>query len=502
MFARIYNFFQYFRQSEKLQILFLCLLSTAIFSYQINRESLWLDEVYTYYASDTWESLTATIGWKEKNMWLYHILMYFWKFLGPGEAIMRLLSVIFGVCSVVAMYKLGKEIQGKLLGFIVGLFLSLNTHFLYYTQEARGYTLFVLFFILSSLYLVKHVKTNKAINRNLYVVFVIASFFTHLYTIIFVPFQAIFLLWHSRSKKKLISFIGTYLVIGLGLSPIVIAYIASTAGSVVTKSAGALSWIPMPGYDTIYKFYLSYSSTSHALFFINIILIIFVIVNFFVYKPPVLKKNANFLIYFLIMAFVPTLFLFVFSLFIKPLFIMRYLLFVLPAFLMVIALSLVSMKNKRIFYFVLFVMVVLNLNILRVYHDQVRKEQWREVTQLLNDKYKPGDSIIVFPESSILPLSYYDKVYNYSLNTEKIIIAFPKDLRKLSNEEIEKDLNVLLKQVGKSNGVWLITRAENLPISRVAKKDSIEKLLEEKYQNEIEENKFKYLKIHYFSQLK
>lgn len=110
-------------------------------------QSLWLDEAISYLAVKSfsfWEIITK-FSPGDVHPPLYYLLLKLWTNLfGYSEISLRLPSVIAGVVAVFVVIKIGQKLFNKRVGLLAGLFLALNPLAVYYSQEARMYSLAML----------------------------------------------------------------------------------------------------------------------------------------------------------------------------------------------------------------------------------------------------------------------------------------------------------------------------------------------------------------------
>ena len=102
----------------------------------------WYDEGLVGWAAR--QSFWETARWTAADV---HPPLYFWAvtvwrlFVGETEFALRLISVFFGVLSVVAVYKIGERVQGAPLGNLAALFFALSRFHIWWSQELRMYIL-------------------------------------------------------------------------------------------------------------------------------------------------------------------------------------------------------------------------------------------------------------------------------------------------------------------------------------------------------------------------
>ena len=112
--------------------------------------SLWRDEVSSVvFAKGSLGDLLTIIGRDRDavglaNMATYYLLLHFWLAVGETESRIRLLSVLFGVASVVPVYFIARRLGGWLAAGLAAAIFALIPYVIHYSQEARGYSLAML----------------------------------------------------------------------------------------------------------------------------------------------------------------------------------------------------------------------------------------------------------------------------------------------------------------------------------------------------------------------
>jgi uncharacterized membrane protein len=121
--------------------------------YGLNIQSLWLDELLTWSFS-TQEKLVdviKVIGEDSTHPPMYFGIIYLIvKHLGDSEVILRLPSAISGVISIIAVFFLAKRLYSEKEGIVSALLMAVLWCPIYYSQEARAYSILLLFIILST----------------------------------------------------------------------------------------------------------------------------------------------------------------------------------------------------------------------------------------------------------------------------------------------------------------------------------------------------------------
>jgi hypothetical protein len=126
-------------------LLFAIAILAALRFFKLDFQSPWVDEIYTLMdtnpAHSVWQSVHQAIV-NEGHPPLYFFVVTIWnKVLGSSTENVRYLSALLGVGSLVLIYRLGKDLSGKETGLLAALLLAANHSHIYYSQEARSYTL-------------------------------------------------------------------------------------------------------------------------------------------------------------------------------------------------------------------------------------------------------------------------------------------------------------------------------------------------------------------------
>ncbi len=106
-------------------------------------QSLWLDEATTALAAKMpLTDLFIKFLPGDFHPPFYYLLMHFWiKIFGYSEISLRIPSVIFGVATIYVVYLISKKLFDKKTGLISAILLATSGLSIYYSQEARMYSL-------------------------------------------------------------------------------------------------------------------------------------------------------------------------------------------------------------------------------------------------------------------------------------------------------------------------------------------------------------------------
>lgn len=94
---------------------------------------------------------------------LYYFLLHYWMLaFGESDVAVRFLSAIFGILGMPMGYLVGRDLFDKEVGLIGAFIIAVSPHNVYYSQEARMYSLLVLLTLLSMYFFILLVRgTNR-----------------------------------------------------------------------------------------------------------------------------------------------------------------------------------------------------------------------------------------------------------------------------------------------------------------------------------------------------
>src|SRR4051812_5533257 len=146
---------------------------------------------------------------------LYYVLAWLWeKVFGHGEAGLRSLSALFGPLAVPAAGGAAREWFGAPRAGLVGAALvAFNPFFVWYSQEARAYSLLVLMAALTLLFLARRSYGWWALTAAL-------ALCTHYFAAFLLVPEAIWLLWPDRRNRSAWLAIGSVVAVAIALIPL------------------------------------------------------------------------------------------------------------------------------------------------------------------------------------------------------------------------------------------------------------------------------------------
>jgi len=158
---------------------------------------------------------------------LYTILVHFLLPLGKLELVSRLPAFIFGVLGIYAIYLTAKLFFGRKEALFAAAYLAVSPFHIYWSQFARGYSVYLFFSILSLYFFFKSIKENKLKFWIGYVVFSVLQIYSHFFAVFCFPVHILFIgiltcctlikckaLW-TLDKKRILRFAVSIILIGV-----------------------------------------------------------------------------------------------------------------------------------------------------------------------------------------------------------------------------------------------------------------------------------------------
>jgi hypothetical protein len=160
---------------------------------------------------------------------LYFLLVHgVLQALGESEVTLRLTSVVAGICSVPVLWLLMQEITGSRgTANIAAALLAVNPLHLWYSQEARPYSLLVLFGCCTLLAVVRATRTGSPRHWIAFAVFGTLTFLTHTTGVLFGAIAWLWALLSPDRRRLLRPLLASSVAAGLACAPFVLSIAAA-----------------------------------------------------------------------------------------------------------------------------------------------------------------------------------------------------------------------------------------------------------------------------------
>jgi uncharacterized membrane protein len=214
----------------------LTLLAAALRFATLGVQSYHHDEIVTAsrILRDGFGHAMSAVGFSESAPPLYYALAWVWtQATGTGEFGLRSLSALAGVATVPVVYLAALELRGRRAGLLAAALVAVNPMMLWYSQEARAYSLFALLCAVSLLYCVRASRRGR---RRDSIVWGIASglaLATHYFAVFPILAEAIWLL--RRRGRGALAGLWVLAASGLALAPLAIHQMSSGHAEWITN---------------------------------------------------------------------------------------------------------------------------------------------------------------------------------------------------------------------------------------------------------------------------
>ena len=171
---------------------------------------------------------------------LYFIILHFViKYFGTTVAVLRTLSILFSIFSLITIYFLGKALFNQSVGLLSAAFMALSAYCLEYSVMVRLYPLAMWLSLLSTLLVVVLVKTKSFHYRSfllyIYILVSVAGLYTYYSFAVLIASQFVFVfLSVKKDVKTVVTIFSTYALIIVLLVPWILPMIEGV-NSVQTK---------------------------------------------------------------------------------------------------------------------------------------------------------------------------------------------------------------------------------------------------------------------------
>lgn len=168
-------------------VLLLMVVGALLRFWSIDTRGLWLDEAVTImHARSTLADVVATVA-SGVHPPLFHILMSLWiRVFGSAETAVRSFAAVWGLLSIPAAYWATRVVFDRRSGLIAATIAAFSPYLVWYSQEARMYSMMLFFGFMSVGYLAMAIKTNRTRHWVAYTVFTFLGMFTHYFFVFLV----------------------------------------------------------------------------------------------------------------------------------------------------------------------------------------------------------------------------------------------------------------------------------------------------------------------------
>ena len=212
-------------------LLALTALGAALRFSTLGAQSLWYDEAFTpvHVLHPGLGATLHSVVHTENTPPLWYVLEWaITRVLGTGAVALRLLSALAGVATVPVAWAIGRELSSRRAAVACAALVAVNPLFVWYSQEARAYALFVLLAAMAMLYFLRALRGERRGDRTAsdlaaFAVTGSLALLTHYFAVFLLAPMVLWLLWASPRRRAVLVAIGSLGVVCLALLPLISA---------------------------------------------------------------------------------------------------------------------------------------------------------------------------------------------------------------------------------------------------------------------------------------
>jgi 4-amino-4-deoxy-L-arabinose transferase-like glycosyltransferase len=463
------------RRNEQVWLLGVTALGAALRLSAIGAQSMWFDELISV-AIVRLELLDALVLAASVDPPLYYLLLHFWVRLGSDDVMIRFLSAAVGIATIPAIYVLGRRLTNASVGLVAALIFALAPLQLFYAQEARMYSLFVLLSTLSVWAYSRAQVSSRWRDWILWTCLMALVFYAHIFAGLLVLALDVDALWRWRSDKAdLRPVVTSNLAIGLTLVPWMLLLIPKMEYLV------GILWLQRPTifhpllslYYFVFGYTLAFPLSAVGLFVLLFALMLVLLSVWRDTRQGSKPESAN-LRLMLLAAFLPLVVIFVISQW-RSMYLDRWLLQSAPALYLLFAWGLVC-GDRRLALRLCAVpgLALMILATVNYYSEPVyAKSPLREAVGYIVTQRVPGELVIHTSGSSFLAGRHYDPAGKH------ILLQHPADQwlgpTLLESLRVPYD-NDAGRMIMDKKTFWLVVALDHIPDEQRAAKALFDQL--------------------------
>ena len=366
---------------------------------------------------------------------------------GFNEISMRFLPFVFGTANMFIVYRFARALFSEKIALLTVFLFAFNPYQIYYSQEARSYSLFLMTSLLILYYFMMSLKYNKIITKPL-IFWSVAGTYVHSHTvlILIVLNFIIFFVYKEAIRRDL--WIKAQLIIGLCIVPLLPFFVKSALGD--QYSHNTLMFIaPL---ITLKNYIFGFTVDFNALTVMGLLLAGFLIFLGLFTTREKYKKNVNILF---IVSGLYMIMPWLISLMGKPIYSERTFILVSALVLVLLAVGASYFSGKGLSVFVVVMVVIYGISIYNLNcTEKFRKTPYKKEFLKIEKQFKTGDAVVHSNNASYASFEFYNKIM-YKTNFENRMLG---EIPEFTGGSARKGLRELWRKV--KAGIAKITGVE------------------------------------------
>jgi mannosyltransferase len=205
----------------------------------LNVQSFWFDEAVTVrLLRGSFGHMLSSIGGSESTPPLYYAVAWVWsRVFGHGEVGLRSLSALAGTLFIPVAYAAGKELASRRVALAIAALAAFNPLLIWYSQEARPYSLLVLFAGISFWLFARLLREQSDRTLVLWTLASALAIATHYFAAFVVAPEAAWLILRARDRRRPALATIALLAVGGALLPLLLRQRRLDSTSFITESS-------------------------------------------------------------------------------------------------------------------------------------------------------------------------------------------------------------------------------------------------------------------------
>ena len=347
-----------------------------------------MDELYSASRSNPDKEFLKVYYWgPDPHPPFHYVLLWLgYNLFGFNEYLGRFISVLSGTLVIPATYYFAKKISSERVGVISAVLVSINTTILYFSTEVRSYELMALCSLLSTLYFLNYLLSQKKLYLIAYFGFSLMLMNLHFFGALIIIshlFASFFIFRSNLLSKEFLLFIAINLLVQASYIPLL--------GLIFSVANSGPTWIQEVNFFTYlfntfadFVFYeFAYQQMSNIFF--GAILLLGLIYGI----KQLAQVNSSAAIIILTLGLFLLVIPIIIGYFLEPIFNTRNAIGFLPFFLILISLTIskatINLSNKNVYLLGAVLIFITYAN-----YEERKKQDWRNI---LKDAVKESNVI-------------------------------------------------------------------------------------------------------------
>lgn len=211
------------------------ILSIGLRLYGLDRQSLWFDELAEENAFQRQFLNENEIFLPDTPPFNLFFISLVTQFFPGSDFALRMVPFTFGVISIPLFFLLGRKIFNDKIGLIAAFLLAISPFHIWYSQEARMYSLLWMLALISMIFFINALHQPNIKNFTGYIISNTAGLYTNQFAVFLLVLQALYLLvFLAKNKPHLFKWVFVFGIIVLSYIP----WIIHTYTSLMGRHAG------------------------------------------------------------------------------------------------------------------------------------------------------------------------------------------------------------------------------------------------------------------------